>query len=111
AVLETLAEGGLIVPVVRLGIRDRVVPHGDPKAQHEELGYGPEAIARTLDELGAVRSGAGQGGEAVTKARGDWRSAGARRCWWPWLSRAASGSWAYRWPARGPASTSPWKAA
>src|SRR5690606_27405305 len=38
AVLETLAEGGLIVPVVGLGMRDSVEPHGEPKAQHEELG-------------------------------------------------------------------------
>jgi len=67
AVLETLSDAGQMVPVVRLGIRDRVVPHGDPRAQHEELGYGPEAIARTLDELGAVRSAAGLGGEAVKK--------------------------------------------
>src|SRR5690606_8287701 len=58
AVLEALADAGVTVPVVRLGVKDRVVPHGDPKAQHEELGYGPTAIAGTLDELGAAREGA-----------------------------------------------------
>jgi 1-deoxy-D-xylulose-5-phosphate synthase len=68
AVLEALAEGGVAVPVVRLGVRDRVVPHGDPRAQHEELGYGPEAIARTLEELGAHRPSIGPGGKAVGKA-------------------------------------------
>ena len=52
AVLEALAETGVQVPVRRLGIPDVTVPHGDPKAQHEELGYGPKAIARVLNELG-----------------------------------------------------------
>src|SRR5690606_33657905 len=52
AVLEALAEAGVQVPVRRLGIPDVTVPHGDPKAQHEELGYGPKAIARVLNELG-----------------------------------------------------------
>ncbi len=53
AVLEALAEAGVQVPVKRLGIpSDVTVPHGDPKAQHEELGYGPKAIARALAELG-----------------------------------------------------------
>src|SRR5690606_1229604 len=50
AVLEALAEAGVQVPVRRLGIPDVTVPHGDPKAQHEELGYGPKAIARVLNE-------------------------------------------------------------
>lgn len=52
AVLEALAAEGLSVPVTRLGVQDKTVPHGDPKAQHEELGYGPKAIAAALRALG-----------------------------------------------------------
>src|SRR5690606_6240115 len=51
AVLEELAAARLPVSVIRLGIQDVNVPHGDPGLQHEELGYGPRAIARVLDEL------------------------------------------------------------
>lgn len=56
AVLESLAAAGIEVPVRRLGIQDTTVPHGDPKAQHEELGYGPQAIRSVLRELGVVES-------------------------------------------------------
>jgi 1-deoxy-D-xylulose-5-phosphate synthase len=57
AVLEALADAGAPVRVTRLGIRDRHVPHGDPTVQHEELGYGPRAIRRAVDEvLGAPSS-------------------------------------------------------
>ncbi len=66
AVLESLAEGGSALPVVRLGVRDTTVPHGDPAAQHEELGYGPVAIGKTLDELGSRRVGAADS-EVVTR--------------------------------------------
>ena len=67
AVLEELAAAGLPVSVVRLGIGDVNVPHGDPAAQHEELGYGPRSIGRVLDDLlgvtdtsaGAARAAAG----------------------------------------------------
>ncbi len=52
AVLEALAEEGWAVPVVRLGVQDVTVAHGEPKTQHEELGYGPRAIASVLAELG-----------------------------------------------------------
>lgn len=57
AVLEALGQAGAQVPVKRLGIQDTTVPHGDPKAQHEELGYGPKAIAEVLKELGLVDAG------------------------------------------------------
>ncbi len=67
AVLEALADGGLTLPVVRLGVRDQVVPHGDPKEQHEELGYGPAAIAATLDGLGATLDSSA-GAEATGRA-------------------------------------------
>jgi 1-deoxy-D-xylulose-5-phosphate synthase len=50
AVAETLADLGQAVRLVRLGIPDQPVPHGDPKAQHEEFGYGPQGIKRVLAE-------------------------------------------------------------
>jgi 1-deoxy-D-xylulose-5-phosphate synthase len=52
AVLEELSDHGVQVPVHRLGIRERHVPHGNPIEQHEELGYGPQAIRRVLAGLG-----------------------------------------------------------
>lgn len=51
AVAETLLDNGKSVTLRRLGIPDITVPHGDPKAQHEALGYGPQAIRNTLKEL------------------------------------------------------------
>jgi len=52
AVAETLKDNGVETPLVRLGIPDEHVPHGDPTAQHEVFGYGPKGIRRTLEELG-----------------------------------------------------------
>ena len=53
AVLESLTNAGITAHVKLLGVRDVIVPHGDPAAQHEELGYGPRAIAALLDEMRA----------------------------------------------------------
>jgi 1-deoxy-D-xylulose-5-phosphate synthase len=55
AVLEALADAGRNVRVTRLGIDDVHVPHGDPGAQHEALGYGPKAIAAAVAEALARR--------------------------------------------------------
>ena len=52
AVAETLLDHGANVKLRRLGIPDVTVPHGDPAAQHEALGYGPKAIYDLLVELG-----------------------------------------------------------
>jgi 1-deoxy-D-xylulose-5-phosphate synthase len=52
AVAEALMDANAKVKLVRLGISDVTVPHGDPAAQHEELGYGPKAIGKKLQELG-----------------------------------------------------------
>ncbi len=52
AVAETLQDKGVSVSLVRLGIPDEHVPHGDPAEQHERYGYGPQAIRRTLTRLG-----------------------------------------------------------
>jgi 1-deoxy-D-xylulose-5-phosphate synthase len=52
AVAEFLADGGLTVPLRRLGIPDRSVPHGSPAEQHESFGFGPKAMRELLQELG-----------------------------------------------------------
>jgi 1-deoxy-D-xylulose-5-phosphate synthase len=54
AVAEALADANVSARLMRLGVRDRYVPHGDPKAQHEELGYGVKSIRRALAELGVI---------------------------------------------------------
>jgi len=54
AVAETLQDHGLKVPLRRLGIHDRFVPHGDPVIQHEALGLGPSGIRQVLIELGVA---------------------------------------------------------
>ena len=51
AVLEHLSSNNLPANVTRLGVPDKYIPHGDVKAQHEELGYGPKAIAKLLEVL------------------------------------------------------------
>lgn len=52
AVAETLLDYGASVKLKRLGIPDCFVPHGDPKAQHEELGLGVSGIRAALEALG-----------------------------------------------------------
>ena len=54
AVAETLLDHGATVRLKRLGIPDQTVPHGDPRAQHEALGFGPQGIRRALKELGVI---------------------------------------------------------
>ena len=54
AVAEMLLDHGASVKLKRLGIPDQAVPHGDPKAQHEVLGFGPKGIRRALNELGVI---------------------------------------------------------
>lgn len=64
AVAEALSDAGLPVPLRRLGIADRHVPHGDPARQHEELGYGPRGIAAAVADARAARAGAVADSEA-----------------------------------------------
>lgn len=52
AVAEFLSDRGGAPRLVRLGIDDQHVPHGDPAAQHEALGYGPKGIRAALARLG-----------------------------------------------------------
>jgi 1-deoxy-D-xylulose-5-phosphate synthase len=58
AVIEALADADRRVRVTRLGIGDVHVPHGDPAAQHEALGYGPKAVARAVERALARRGSA-----------------------------------------------------
>ncbi len=51
AVAEYLTDVGATVPLVRLGIRDQHVPHGDPAAQHEALGYGVTGVRAAVARL------------------------------------------------------------
>ena len=48
AVAEVLIEHKISTSLCRLGIRDVYVSHGDPKSQHEELGYSILSIRNTL---------------------------------------------------------------
>ena len=52
AVAEFLTDNAATVALKRLGIPDVTVPHGNPEQQHEEFGIGPQALRRTLEELG-----------------------------------------------------------
>ena len=52
AVAEFLSDNDLRVPLKRLGVPDITVPHGNPAEQHEEMGFGPNAIRRLLVDLG-----------------------------------------------------------
>ncbi len=51
ALLEALADHGRSARVVRLGIPDVHVDHGDPARQQEALGYGPEAVRQRVASL------------------------------------------------------------
>ncbi len=58
AVLEALADLECSARVVRLGIPDVHVDHGDPARQQEELGYGPQAVRKRVAELLSDRAAA-----------------------------------------------------
>ncbi|MFC6222615.1 1-deoxy-D-xylulose-5-phosphate synthase [Hymenobacter artigasi] len=53
AVLEFLADHGFQLPVVRLGIPDRVVEHGTQDELYKECGFDAAGIAQAVRELGA----------------------------------------------------------
>jgi 1-deoxy-D-xylulose-5-phosphate synthase len=52
AVAETLKDLGLEVPLVRLGLPDSVIPHGNPAAQYSEFGIDAKGIRRSLAQAG-----------------------------------------------------------
>ncbi|MDZ7704281.1 MAG: 1-deoxy-D-xylulose-5-phosphate synthase [Trueperaceae bacterium] len=54
AVAEVLSDHDIDTPLRRLGVPQVHVPHGDPKAQRDEFGYGPTAIREALQALGVA---------------------------------------------------------
>jgi 1-deoxy-D-xylulose-5-phosphate synthase len=58
AVAELLSDHGVPARLTRLGVPDVVVPHGDPAGQHEELGFGAEALRARLAAWLAPREAA-----------------------------------------------------
>ncbi|MGH2958361.1 MAG: 1-deoxy-D-xylulose-5-phosphate synthase [Solirubrobacterales bacterium] len=56
-VLEHLADNGLPVQLLRVGLPDRYVTHGAPALLHEEVGFTPDAVAKRItDRLSAKTS-------------------------------------------------------
>jgi 1-deoxy-D-xylulose-5-phosphate synthase len=54
-VIEHLADSGLSLPVLRVGIPDRFVTHGSPALLHEEVGFTPASVAeRVLGRLSSL---------------------------------------------------------
>jgi 1-deoxy-D-xylulose-5-phosphate synthase len=51
AVLEFMADHGYAAKVVRLGIPDTIVEHGEPLELHRECGYAPENISAAVRKL------------------------------------------------------------
>ncbi|NPB08950.1 MAG: 1-deoxy-D-xylulose-5-phosphate synthase, partial [Thermodesulfobacteria bacterium] len=51
AVLELLADEGLLVPVKRIGLPDLFLEHGAPSILREKYGLTPEALAETAREF------------------------------------------------------------
>jgi 1-deoxy-D-xylulose-5-phosphate synthase len=49
-VLEHLADNGLPVQLLRVGLPDRYVTHGAPALLHEEVGFTPEAVAKRITD-------------------------------------------------------------
>ena len=55
AVLEFMADHNYMAHVVRLGIPDRVVEHGEQIQLQEECGFGPEGILKAVRNLANVQ--------------------------------------------------------
>lgn len=51
AIVEFMTDHGYNARVKRLGIPDHVVEHGEPFELHQECGYDPESIVRTVVDL------------------------------------------------------------
>jgi 1-deoxy-D-xylulose-5-phosphate synthase len=50
AVAEALAEDGVVVPLLMLGLPDRFVEHGDPQQLLADCGLDGAGIARSVGE-------------------------------------------------------------
>ncbi len=48
AVLETLADAGVVKPLLRCAVPDHIVHHGDPKRLLDEEGLGPDALLNRI---------------------------------------------------------------
>ncbi|MBI5309778.1 MAG: 1-deoxy-D-xylulose-5-phosphate synthase [Actinobacteria bacterium] len=57
AVIEHLADSGLPVQTLRVGLPDRYVTHGAPSLLHEEIGFTGEAVAKRVSERLASLTG------------------------------------------------------
>jgi 1-deoxy-D-xylulose-5-phosphate synthase len=55
-VLEHLADNGLPISTLRVGLPDRYVTHGAPPLLHEEVGFTPETVARRVTERLGTRT-------------------------------------------------------
>jgi 1-deoxy-D-xylulose-5-phosphate synthase len=76
AVAELLADRGVPATLHRLGIPDLVVPHGDPEAQHEELGFGPAALRARIEAwIGPREAARSTDAQGVSGARSEARPA------------------------------------
>ena len=56
-VIEHLADSGLPVQTLRVGLPDRYVTHGSPALLHQEVGFTGEAVARRVVERLASLAG------------------------------------------------------
>jgi 1-deoxy-D-xylulose-5-phosphate synthase len=74
AVWETLNEAGATPRILRVGLPDRFVTHGNPALLHEEIGYTGERIAERVVAAispgtgGAAPAGSGSAGSAIVGA-------------------------------------------
>lgn len=62
AVIELLEQNGMLdkIKVVRMGVPDEIVPHGDPKTLLAEFGLNAEAIASNVKKSLESKAGAGK---------------------------------------------------
>jgi deoxyxylulose-5-phosphate synthase len=75
-VAELLSDRGVPATLHRLGIPDLVVPHGDPEAQHEELGFGPAALRARIEAwIGPRDAARSTDAQGVSGARSEARPA------------------------------------
>jgi 1-deoxy-D-xylulose-5-phosphate synthase len=51
AVAESLADAGILRPLLRTAIPDHLVHHGDPKRLLEEEGLGPDVLLKRISEF------------------------------------------------------------
>lgn len=55
AILEFIADHHYPVQVIRLGMPDRIVEHGEQRQLHEECGYDPKGIVKAVRSLAGIK--------------------------------------------------------